>query len=354
MAAPLDGPFRVGPWIVDPASRKIRSESADPADPTDEAQRLGHKPLTVLQVLAQTPGVVVTKDELIERVWDGAATTDDAVMAVVYELRKALGDDARSPRYVETIRQRGYRLVADVEPVESTGERPRSVAPQGFERVSDDSWTARLERVSEGVSDDSEAQPRRRLRPIVSIAGLGFLLALALIAFDAVDRAQRGQVASRESAVEAKPGQDEAPQEKPTEDGLVDTIPTIRSLAIRPLAAFGDQCLEEPFVDSLTELLIAELVDGPPLEILGTGTGDGAPWPSEPTADAVIEGSILRTGDGLWVNVRLVESATGRLIWGASYERHGVDLLLERALASQIADDLDAMMGPAEAEGPRS
>lgn len=297
----MDGPFQVGEWLVDPASREIRP-AAEAVE--GEPQRLGHKPLSVLQLLAQSPGVVVTKDDLIESVWDGAITTDDAVMAVVYELRKALGDDAKSPRYVETIRQRGYRLVADVRPVGRAQE-------------------------TDGSGESGGARPERRLRPIVPIFGLGLLLAIALIVFDATQRSDPQEPESE-------------PASNLPAETQVQQIPEIRSLAIRPLAAFGDQCLEEPSVDSLTELLIAELVDGPPLEILGTG--DGAPWPAEPTADAVIEGSIIRSGEGLWVNVRLVESATGRLIWGASYERHGGDLLLERALASQIARDVEGLI----------
>lgn len=302
----MDGPFQVGEWLVDPASREIRpADEAVAGKPSEEPQRIGHKPLSVLQLLAQSPGAVVTKDDLIDSVWDGAITTDDAVMAVIYELRKALGDDAKSPRYVETIRQRGYRLVADV--------RPLAESVQEFDEA----------------VDATAIRPRRRIRPIVPIFGLGLLLAIALIVFDATQR--------------TKPGESDAePPPDPPSEIQVEQIPEIRSLAIRPLATFGDQCLEEPFVDSLTELLIAELVDGPPLEILGTG--DGAPWPAEPTADAVIEGSIIRSGEGLWVNVRLVESATGRLIWGASYERHGVDLLLERALASQIARDVEGLL----------
>ena len=308
----VDSSFQVGDWIVAPESREIRPAGDSVGAIEGEVQRLGHKPLSVLQCLAASPGTVVTKDELIDQVWDGAVTTDDAVMAVVYELRKALGDDAKSPRYVETIRQRGYRLVADVRPLQT-------------EPTQAGSGEARPDR-------DVRGNPERKLRPLVPILGIGLLLALTLITFDAMDRARPSE---ESPVVEGTSEAKDAPQ--------VDEIPDIRSLAIRPLAAFGDLCIEEPFVDSLTELLIAELVGGLPLEILGSG--DGTPWPSEPTADAVIEGSIIRSGEGLWVNVRLVESATGRLIWGASYERHGVDLLLERALASQIARDLEGLLG---------
>ncbi|MDA8017959.1 MAG: winged helix-turn-helix domain-containing protein [Thermoanaerobaculia bacterium] len=306
--ARIEGPFRVGNWIVDPTSRELRP-SADAEAASGEVQRLGHKPLTVLQCLAAAPGQVVTKDELIGEVWNGAATTDDAVMAVVYELRKALGDDARAPRYVETIRQRGYRLVAQV----------RSTPDGDAEQSAQDL----------GGGARAAGPPRRKRR--VAIWGAGFLVVALLLILAARDRIVRS------AEEEAQPATDES-----VEDAQVKEVPEIGSLAIRPFATFGDQCSEEPFVDSLTELLIAELVEGPPLEILGHGAG--AWWPAEASADAVVEGSILRSGEGLWVNVRLVESTTGRLIWGASYERQGVDLLLERALASQIAGDLEALM----------
>ena len=59
---------------------------------------------------------VVSRDRLIAEVWNGKFVTDDAVMVAVYALRQAFDDDSRAPRFIETIRGRGYRWIARAEP----------------------------------------------------------------------------------------------------------------------------------------------------------------------------------------------------------------------------------------------
>jgi tetratricopeptide (TPR) repeat protein len=67
--------------------------------------------MQVLLCLARRAPAVVTKDELFRDVWQGVFVTDEALTFVIWELRKALGDDARRPRFIETIPKRGYRLI---------------------------------------------------------------------------------------------------------------------------------------------------------------------------------------------------------------------------------------------------
>jgi DNA-binding winged helix-turn-helix (wHTH) protein/predicted ATPase len=74
--------------------------------------RLTPKSLAVLAHLAERPGLVVKKDELFAAVWPDTAVTDWALATCIQEIRKALGDDARSPKFVETVHSRGYRFVA--------------------------------------------------------------------------------------------------------------------------------------------------------------------------------------------------------------------------------------------------
>lgn len=76
-----------------------------------ETRDVPRKVMAVLQLLLSRAGEVVTKEELVAEVWEGQAT-DEVLATTLYELRRALGDDARTPRYIETIRKRGYRLVA--------------------------------------------------------------------------------------------------------------------------------------------------------------------------------------------------------------------------------------------------
>jgi tetratricopeptide (TPR) repeat protein len=71
--------------------------------------------MDVLVYLAERAGEVVAKEELVERAWEGRYVTDDVLTVTIYALRKALGDSARRPRYVETVSRRGYRWIAPVE-----------------------------------------------------------------------------------------------------------------------------------------------------------------------------------------------------------------------------------------------
>ena len=72
-------------------------------------------------MLAERAQELVTKQELFDRVWGGLAVSDDALTSCIQELRGALGDDARRPRYIETRHRRGYRLM-----VPATGDRDPS------------------------------------------------------------------------------------------------------------------------------------------------------------------------------------------------------------------------------------
>jgi DNA-binding winged helix-turn-helix (wHTH) protein/predicted ATPase len=74
--------------------------------------RLTPKSLRVLWHLAERPGRVVTKDELFAAVWSDVAVTDAALATCIQEIRRALDDDAREPKYVATVHRRGYRFVA--------------------------------------------------------------------------------------------------------------------------------------------------------------------------------------------------------------------------------------------------
>ena len=71
--------------------------------------------MDVLVVLASQQGDVVTRDQLIDAVWAGRATADDAIAAKIATLRNKLGDDSRHPDYIETVQKRGYRLKMPVE-----------------------------------------------------------------------------------------------------------------------------------------------------------------------------------------------------------------------------------------------
>ena len=103
----VTAPFRVGDWLAEPMANRLTRGA--------EVRRVEPKVMEVLAALAARPGETVTKDEFMAEVWTGTVVTDDVLARCISELRKALGDDARNPDYVETHRRRGYALIAPVE-----------------------------------------------------------------------------------------------------------------------------------------------------------------------------------------------------------------------------------------------
>ena len=90
--------------------------------------RLGNKAFQVLLKLIDQRGRLVTKDLLMSTVWDGTIVSESALTSVIKELRRALGDDARRPRCIESVYGRGYRLlcgVADADAPVAAPEEPR-------------------------------------------------------------------------------------------------------------------------------------------------------------------------------------------------------------------------------------
>ena len=98
--------FRLGDWEVLPDLHRLRRGG----DVVAVEPRL----MAVLEELARAPGRVVTRDDLHRTVWGGVFVTDDALNRCITQLRRILGDDARAPRFIETISKRGYRLIAPV------------------------------------------------------------------------------------------------------------------------------------------------------------------------------------------------------------------------------------------------
>ena len=101
--------IRFDGWHVDFASGEISRDG--------RTQRLQDQPLQILDQLTRTPGEVVTRETLISRLWPkGVVEFDTGLNTAVRKLRSALGDDADTPRYIETLPRKGYRFVAHLTP----------------------------------------------------------------------------------------------------------------------------------------------------------------------------------------------------------------------------------------------
>jgi TolB-like protein len=115
--------FQLGAWRVQPQLNSVACEQ--------RTIRLEPKMMEVLVCLAQSSGEVVSKEQLVREVWRNTFVTDDVLIRCVSALRRAFGDDAGKPAFIETIPKKGYRLLLPVVPV----ARPhslRSLSPSDF------------------------------------------------------------------------------------------------------------------------------------------------------------------------------------------------------------------------------
>lgn len=96
--------FRLGPWKVAPNLNELSKG--------DRSVRIQGQQMALLVQLARAQGEPVSREELLNNVWGQRAVTDDVLSRSVAALRAALGDDAKSPQYIETIPKKGYRLIA--------------------------------------------------------------------------------------------------------------------------------------------------------------------------------------------------------------------------------------------------
>ncbi len=110
-------------WLVDVAMSRLTRGG--------ETLTLEPLPIAVLATLSRTPGEVVSAESLLDTCWQGVVSGDHPVHRAIAALRRALGDQASAPRYIETLRKRGYRLVAPVQVLSSEGERSHQGAWRG-------------------------------------------------------------------------------------------------------------------------------------------------------------------------------------------------------------------------------
>lgn len=115
----LGSSFLVGEWLADGDAISVRRGSTEHA--------LEPRAFQVLRYLAERPGRLITIDELMDGCWQNVIVTPNTVARIIAQLRKALDDDARQPRYLDTVARKGYRLIADVRRP-ATRKRVRTVA----------------------------------------------------------------------------------------------------------------------------------------------------------------------------------------------------------------------------------
>jgi TolB-like protein/DNA-binding winged helix-turn-helix (wHTH) protein/Tfp pilus assembly protein PilF len=280
--------------------------------------KLQEQPFQILAMLLARPGEVVTREEIQKKLWseDTFVDFEHSLATAVKKLREALGDSADSPRFVETLPRRGYRFIA---PVEALTPSP-SPGGRGWPRETG---------TGEGAS-------WRRLG-LVAISG-GAVVAIVAVLLSLNIAGLRDRVLPAVGAVREPPLQ-------------------IRSIAVLPLENLSRDPEQEYFADGMTEELITTLGKIGSLRVISRTTamhfkGTKKTLPEiarELNVDAIVEGSVLRSGTRVRVTANLLHAPTDRHLWAESYERDLRDVLaLQSELARAIAREVQVKLTPQE------
>jgi TolB-like protein/DNA-binding winged helix-turn-helix (wHTH) protein len=274
--------------------------------------RLQGQPLQVLAVLLNRAGDVVTREEIRSQIWsaDTFVDFDHSLHNAIARLRETLGDSAETPRYIETLPRHGYRFIAPVEcPMESED------APDPFHPAQ-----------SAPPSEVPPASARSSMPRALLAASTLALLVIAL----AVWLARTGP--------------------HPTS-----AAPRINSIAVLPLANLSGDPSEEFFVDGITDQLITNLAKIGSLRVISRtsvmrykGTKEGLPEIArELNVEAIVEGSVVRSGQRVRVTAQLLQASTDQHLWAETYDRDLGDVLkLQGEVADAIARQVRAELTP--------
>ncbi len=321
-AAPVAGDFLL-------ADRRVRPSRNLVERPAAAAVQIEPKVMAVLVCLARRAGRVVSKGDLVQEVWEGRFVSDDVVWRSVRELRRALGDETRQPRFIETIPKRGYRLLAPVAEI----PEPGGAAPAPLSAP-----VPPLRPLAGPAASTTGPGARAGVRPrpaVAAMLGLAAALALALAGW----WWWRGA-------------------------GRLAVPPPLR-LAVLPLANLSGDADQEYFADGLTEELISRLGSLRPgrLAVVGRTSvmalkghgGDAATIGARLAVAYLLEGGVRRDGERARVTVRLIRAADGAAIWGERLDIGlGQTLQAESAIAERVARELAIELLPSPAASPGS
>jgi TolB-like protein/DNA-binding winged helix-turn-helix (wHTH) protein len=292
-------PIRFGVFELDTESRELRKQGVK--------IRLQDQPFQILQLLLEHPGRVVTREELQRRIWpaDTFVDFDRGLYNAIKKLREALGDSADTPRYIETLSRRGYRFMAGLHGNGHAGAE---------------------------VSTFPAARSRANWKPGIGIASVAaVLLAVGL----------------------------GATRLWPRFSGR--STPQIRSIAVLPLQNLSADPAQEYFSDGMTDALITDLAQFGGVRVISRTssmqykqTRKSLPEIArELNVDAIVEGTVQRSGDRVRITAQLVQGPSDKHLWANSYERDIRDVFaLERDVASEISRQVETNLEPGKQTVP--
>jgi TolB-like protein/DNA-binding winged helix-turn-helix (wHTH) protein/Tfp pilus assembly protein PilF len=296
--------LRFGAFELDARSGELRKEGLK--------VRLPGQSCRILELLIERAGEVVTREELQQKLWctETFVDFDAGLNNAIKKLRDALGDSADTPRYIETVPRHGYRFLGSV-------EMPRVLLPDV------------------GSADGLPVSPRPRPHRWAWSGALALVVltgALFLTVSEPRDRVFRSL-------------------------GLATGPAQIRSLAVLPFENLTGDAGQDYFVDGMTEALTTNLAQIQALRVISRTSAMQYKRTKKPLSeiahelnvDAVVEGSVARSGDRVRVDAKLIDVHTNSHRWAQSYERAVPDVLaLQAEVAGAIANAVHVEVRPQE------
>ena len=270
------------------------------------ALKMERIPLEILVLLVENPGEIVSRDEIVARVWGKGAflDTDNSIRGAIRKIRQVLKDDPEYPQFIQTVTGQGYRFIARLR--EEEEEKVSKADPQLFA--------------------EADHPPNRipRLRTLLVVAGVTILTLLTVTA-----------VRNRSHSA----------------------TPKIRSLAVLPLKNLSGDPSQEYLADGMTEALIGRLSAIHDLRVISRTsimrfkeTKLSAPEIAKALGvDALVEASVIRAGTRIRVTAQLIRGSTDDHFWSETYDREFVDTLrLEGDVAQSIAQRVEVTVSGEE------
>ena len=305
--------------------------------------RLQNQPRQVLRLLVTRPGELVTREALRQQLWpdDTFVDFDNGLNVAVRKIRDALGDDAPSPRFVETERAQGYRFVAPVSEVVPGTRVAGAAVPQSDGADGPIRRPVGSEIVPGAPGDALEASTDRRVRigarPAYRPHRAAVAVALLLVAAGAwVWRADVFRSAIGDDEDDAPPIDlavlpfSGAPTGAESvlalgiPDGIVTRLSNVRLFRVRPTSAVARYHGQEVDARQVGEALRTQFV---------------------------LVGALRTLSDRVRVSVQLVRTADGSLVWGRQYDRPRHDLAgIEDSVAEEVSKALQVRISDVERE----
>jgi TolB-like protein/DNA-binding winged helix-turn-helix (wHTH) protein/Tfp pilus assembly protein PilF len=301
-----------------------------------ELRKQGHKlrlqaqPCQVLKLLLEHPGEVITREEFRKRLWpeDTFVDFDHSLNTAMRRLREVLNDSPDNAIFIETLQRRGYRFIAPVTPV-----RPAELAA---EAMSPSHVADTLLAVAD-APNAAEALEKTRGRTRWRYTGV---ILASLFVGAALGLSAGWLMLRRSPAPEAK--------SKPLQ---------VRSLAVLPLENIAATPGQEYLADGMTDELIASLAKVRSLRITSRTSsmeykGTRKPLSEiarELNVDAVVEGTVQRSGGNVRITAELVQTSSDRALWAETYENQVGDILaLQQQVANAIVRQIQIELTPQE------